>query len=56
MNSPPFGLGPAPFWHLHGTSPATEAEQRARAEGKTLSAILQDALRAARAARLIGEY
>lgn len=31
---------------------AKEAEAIARAEGKTLSAVVQDALRAARAARL----
>ena len=31
---------------------AKEAEDIARAEGKTLSAVIQDALRAARAARL----
>jgi hypothetical protein len=34
---------------------AREAEDMARAEGKTLSAVVQDALRAARAARLKGE-
>jgi len=34
---------------------AKEAEALARAEGKTLSAVVQDALRAARAARLKGE-
>lgn len=34
---------------------AMEAEELARAEGKTLSAVIQDALRAARAARLKGE-
>ena len=34
---------------------AKEAEDLARAEGKTLSAVVQDALRAARAARLKGE-
>lgn len=34
---------------------AREAEDIARAEGKTLSAVLQDALRASRAARLKGE-
>jgi metal-responsive CopG/Arc/MetJ family transcriptional regulator len=34
---------------------AREAEEMARAEGKTLSAVVQDALRAARAARLKGE-
>jgi len=32
-----------------------EAEAIARAEGKTLSAVIQDALRAARAMRLKGE-
>jgi len=31
---------------------AMEAEERARAEGKTLSAVIQDALRAGRTARL----
>lgn len=31
---------------------AKEAEEIARAEGKTLSAVIQDALRASRAARL----
>lgn len=31
---------------------AREAESMARAEGKTLSAVVQDALRAARASRL----
>ena len=31
---------------------AKEAEEIARAEGKTLSAVVQDALRAARSARL----
>ena len=31
---------------------AREVEDMARAEGKTLSAVVQDALRAARAARL----
>ena len=35
---------------------AKEAEDLARAEGKTLSAVIQDALRAARAARLKGEF
>ena len=35
---------------------AKEAEELARAEGKTLSAVIQDALRAARAARLKGEF
>jgi len=34
---------------------AREVEDMARAEGKTLSAVVQDALRAARAARLKGE-
>jgi predicted transcriptional regulator len=34
---------------------AREAEALARAEGKTLSAVVQDALRAARAARLGAE-
>lgn len=34
---------------------AREAEEIARAEGKTLSAVVQDALRAARATRLKGE-
>jgi metal-responsive CopG/Arc/MetJ family transcriptional regulator len=34
---------------------ATEAEEVARAQGKSLSAVIQDALRAARAARLKGE-
>jgi metal-responsive CopG/Arc/MetJ family transcriptional regulator len=34
---------------------AKEAEEIARAEGKSLSAVIQDALRAARAARLKGE-
>ena len=34
---------------------AREAEQTARAEGKTLSAVIQDALRLARAQRLQGE-
>ncbi len=34
---------------------AREAEDLARAEGKTLSAVVQDALRAARAVRLKGE-
>ena len=32
-----------------------EVEELARAEGKTLSAVVQDALRAARATRLKGE-
>ena len=34
------------------TELAREAEEIARAEGKTLSAVVQDALRASRAARL----
>jgi predicted transcriptional regulator len=34
---------------------AMEAEELARAEGKTLSAVIQDALRAARTTRLKGE-
>ena len=34
---------------------AREAEDMARAEGKTLSAVIQEALRAARAARLKAE-
>ena len=34
---------------------ATEAEEVARAQGKSLSAVIQDALRAARTARLKGE-
>ena len=34
---------------------AREAEEVARVEGKTLSAVVQDALRAARASRLEGE-
>jgi hypothetical protein len=34
---------------------AREAEEMARAEGKTLSGVVQDALRAARAGRLKGE-
>jgi metal-responsive CopG/Arc/MetJ family transcriptional regulator len=34
---------------------AREIEEMARAEGKTLSAVVQDALRVARAARLKGE-
>ena len=34
---------------------AREAEQTARAEGKTLSAVIQDALRLARAQRLTRE-
>jgi len=35
---------------------AAEAETRAREEGKTLSAIIQDALRLARQERLKGEF
>ncbi len=35
---------------------ARDAERTARAEGKTLSAIIQDALRIARAQRLNGEF
>lgn len=35
---------------------AREAEEIARAEGKTLSAVVQDALRASRVARLKGEF
>lgn len=35
---------------------AREAEEIARAEGKTLSAVVQDALRAARATRLKTEF
>lgn len=35
---------------------ARETEEIARAEGKTVSAVIQDALRAARAARLTGEF
>ena len=35
---------------------AREAQELARAEGKTLSAVVQDALRAVRAARLQGEF
>ena len=35
---------------------AREAEELARAEGKTLSAVVQDALRATRAARLRSEW
>lgn len=35
---------------------AREAEEQARSEGKTLSAVIQDALRAARAARLKAEF
>ncbi|MBI2319132.1 MAG: hypothetical protein HYY28_00790 [Betaproteobacteria bacterium] len=34
---------------------ARQAEEMARSEGKTLSGVVQDALRAARAARLKGE-
>ena len=34
---------------------AREAEEVARAEGKTLRAVVQDALRAARVTRLTGE-
>jgi len=34
---------------------AREAEETARAEGKTLSGVVQDALRAARVSRLRGE-
>jgi hypothetical protein len=34
---------------------ASEAEKIARSEGKTLSAVIQDALRMSRAARLKGE-
>jgi hypothetical protein len=34
---------------------ARDAEAQARAEGKTLSAVVQDALRKARASRLTGE-
>ena len=34
---------------------AREAEETARAEGKTLSAVIQDALRVVRAERLKGE-
>lgn len=34
---------------------AKEAEEIARTEGKTLSAVIQDALRATRAVRLKGE-
>ena len=34
---------------------AKEAEEIARTEGKTLSAVIQDALRATRATRLKGE-
>lgn len=35
---------------------AREAEETARAEGKTLSAVVQDALRLSRAARLKNEF
>ena len=35
---------------------AKEAEELARVEGKTLSAVIQDARRAPRAARLKGEF
>ena len=35
---------------------AREAEETAREEGKTLSAVIQDALRAARKNRLLSEY
>jgi hypothetical protein len=35
---------------------AAEAEERARAEGKTLSGVVQDALREARARRLQTEF
>ncbi len=35
---------------------AREAEEAARSEGKTLSAVVQDALRAARTARLKEEF
>ena len=35
---------------------AREAEDIARAEGKTLSAVIQDALRTARTNRLKGEF
>ena len=35
---------------------AREVEEIARIEGKTLSAVIQDALRAARTARLQGEF
>ena len=34
---------------------AREAEEQAREEGKTLSAVIQEALRAARKKRLLGE-
>jgi hypothetical protein len=35
---------------------AREAEETARSEGKTLSAVIQDALRMSRAARLRSEF
>lgn len=35
---------------------AKEAEELARVEGKTLSAVIQDALRVTRAARLKGDF
>jgi hypothetical protein len=35
---------------------ASEAEETARSEGKTLSAVIQDALRLSRAARLKGDF
>ncbi len=35
---------------------ARDAQETARAEGKTLSAVIQDALRAARAQRLRAEF
>jgi len=35
---------------------AREAEEMARLEGRSLSAVVQDALRLARAARLKGEF
>lgn len=35
---------------------AAEAEERARAEGKTLSAVVQEALQGARERRLGGEF
>ena len=44
---------------LKGDDPrelARDAEETARAEGKTLSAVIQDALRLTRAARLKGEF
>jgi hypothetical protein len=34
----------------------SEAEEAARSEGKTLSAVIQDALRLSRAARLKDEF